>query len=227
MIDRRSALTCAALIAVMLAAAAWRIATLDDWTTLAVHDGAALPSLLLLFFPACSALVAGSLYLNSVRATEDAAKVRPWHKWGKLVSISYCAGMLLLQSVLIAASAKLDMPLHLAAIARALSAVMTIMALLAVNRMPKLPYIERAFGAGLQLGPIYGTRYVRTVSKMLFASMIALIAYSLAVAPSMGWRSTVFIVLLVTAGLTIWSIVWGRHLGRKWSFEQSARHEAN
>jgi len=217
MIGRKTALACAALIAVMLAAAAWRIFTLDDWTTLA-DNGTTLPSLLLLFFPGCSALVVGSLYLNAVRATADAAKLRAWHKWGKLLALNYCAGMLLLQFVLIAATAKVGMLLHVSAIARTLGLVMAIVAFLSVNYMPKLPYLE-PFGAGRPLGPIYGPRYVRTVSRILVAFVIAVTAYSLA-APSNSWRWTLVIVLLATAGLTVWSIAWGRHLGRKWNFEQ-------
>jgi len=221
MIDRKTLLVCTALIPVMLAAAVGRIATLDDWTTLA-DNGRTLPSLLLLLFPACSALVVGSLfYVSAGRTSADVAKLRPWHKWGKRLSLSYCGGMLLLQAVLIAASAKLGVPFHLSATSRILSLALAIVGLLAVNQMPKLPYLERACGAGLELGPIYGPRYVRTVSRMLVVFMLALIAHSLAAPAWMGWRSTVVVVLVATAGLTVWSIAWGRHLGRKWNLEQN------
>jgi hypothetical protein len=219
MIGRKTLLACTALIAVMLAAAAWRIVTLDDWTTL-TDKGTTVPSLLLLFFPACSALVVGSLYHNAVGATADAVKLRPWRQWGKLLALIYCAGMLALEAVLIAASDKLGVP-WLPAIARTLGIIMAIAALLSINRMPKLPYLEQTFGAGLQLGPIYGPRYVRIVSRMLVVFMLALIAYSLVAAAWTGWRSTVVVVLLATAGLTLWSIAWGRHLSRKWRLEQS------
>ena len=218
MIERKTALACAALIALMLAAAAWRIVTLDDWTTLA-DNGTTLPSLLLLFFPACSALVVGSLYLHPGRTTADAAKLRPWHRWGKHLSLSYCAGMLVLEAVLIAASAKLDVPLHLPAIARTLGIVMAIVALLAVNRMPKLPYLERAGATGLRLGPIYGPRYMRTLSRILVVFMIAVIAFSLTTPPTMAWRSAPY-TLLATALLVVWSIAWRFHLGRKSKIDQ-------
>jgi hypothetical protein len=220
MIDRKTALICAALIALMFAGAVWRTVALDDWTTLPIHNGATVPSLVLLFFPACSALVVGGLYLNGVRAEADVAKVRPWHKWGEPLAIGYCGGLLLLECVLIVAS--LDLSLHLSALARALGVVLAIMSLLAVNRMPKLPYFEGAFGSGAELGPVYGPRYVRIVSRILVAFMIVVIAYSLAATPNAGWLSTLVIVL-ATAGLAIWSIVWRRHLGRKWSVEHAAQ----
>jgi hypothetical protein len=220
MIGRKTALLCAALIALMFAAAVWRIVALDDWTTLPVHNGATLPSLLLFFFPTCSAFLVGGFYWNSLRAVADVAKIRPWHKWGEALSIGNCGGLLLLQCVLIAESLGLHMPWHLSVLARTLSAVMAIMALLAVNRMPKLPYFERACGPGTELGPIYGPRYVRIVSRILVAFMIAVIAYSFAAPPRMVWPSTL-VILLATAGLAAWSIIWRRHLGRKWSLEQS------
>jgi hypothetical protein len=222
MIGRKTALVCAALVAVMVAAALWRILALADWTTLAVHNGATLPSLLLFFFPACSALVAGGLFWNGTRGRADAAKLQAWRQWGEPLAIAYCGGMLLLQGVLIVASLDLHRPWHLSQLARGLGLVMAIIALLAVNRMPKLPYFERAFGSGVELGPIYGPRYVRIVSRILVAFMIAVIAYSLAAAPGTAWPATLMI-LLATACLMIWSIAWRRQLGRKWSLEQMAQ----
>ena len=100
MIDRRTALACAALIALMLASAVGRILTLDDWATLVVHDEAPLPSLLLFAFPACSALVVGALFWSGYARADD-AKIQPWLKWGRSLSLSYCAGMLLVQGVAI------------------------------------------------------------------------------------------------------------------------------
>ena len=76
------------------------------------------------------------------------------------------------------------------------------------------------FAPGGDLGPIYGPRYMRTLSRILVVFMIAVIAYSLA-APPMGWRSALFI-LLAAALLVVWSIAWRCHLGRKWKLEQLA-----
>src|SRR5262249_31787066 len=160
------ALSSAALIALMLVAAIWRIIMLDDWSTLLFPDEVALPSLVLFFFPACSALVVGSLYLDGRRARADDAKIRPWRKWGRSLSIGYCGGLLLVQGVLIAQSLDLDLPLDLSALGRTLGVVMAITSLMAINRMPKLPWFERRFSPGGNLGPIYGPRYMRTQSKI-------------------------------------------------------------
>jgi len=112
-IDRKTALASAVLITLMLVAAVWRISLLTVWTTLPIQDGAPVSSLLLLFFPACSVLVVGALYWDSRGARADEAKVQPWRKWGRSLSITYCGGLLLLQGVLITQSLGIAMPLDL------------------------------------------------------------------------------------------------------------------
>jgi hypothetical protein len=197
-----------------------RIITLDDWTTLALTEGGPLSSLLLFAFPASSALVVGALYWDRRGARGDDAKVQSWRKWGKFLSLSYCGGLLLLQGLVIVRSLGLEMPLDLSALARACGILLAIMSLLAINQMPKLPWFERRFAPGGELGPIYGPRYMRTASRILVVFMMAVIAYSLS-APPMGWRSALYI-LLATALLLVWSIAWRCHLGRKWKLEQLA-----
>ncbi|MBV8190129.1 MAG: hypothetical protein JOY64_25940 [Alphaproteobacteria bacterium] len=221
MIDRKTGLACSALIAPMLVLAVWRILTLDDWTTLALPNGSPLPALILLLFPACSALVVGALHWDSRGARADSARIRPWCNWAKSLSIGYCGGLLLLQGVLIIRSLDLDVALDFSAIGRALGIVLAILALLSINQMPKLPWFEPRFAPGGDLGPIYGPRYLRTQSRITVAVMLAVIAYSLAVPPTIAWRSVPYI-LLATACLVLWSIAWRVHLGRKWKLERSA-----
>jgi hypothetical protein len=221
-IDRKTALASAALIALMLVAAVWRIITLHDWTALPIQNGALLPSLLLLFFPACSALVVGSLFCDSRAAKEDNAKVQPWRRWGRSLSINYCGGLLLLQGVLIAQSLDIDMPLDLSGIGRGLGLLLAIVCLLAINQMPKLPWFERSFAPGGDLGPIYGPRYMRTQSTILVVFMMAQIVYSLVAPPKMTWQSAPY-TLLAAALLVVWSVTWRIHLGRKWKIERQTR----
>lgn len=224
MIDRKTALVCAALIGLMLAAAVCRLVTLGDWTTLMIQKGAAVPSLLLLAFPASSALVVGALYWDSRGARVVAAKLEPWRKWAKSLSIGYCAGLLLLQGVLILASVGLDMFVDLSTVARSLGLLLAIMSLLAIDQMPKLPWFERRIAPGGNLGPIYGPRYMRSQSRILVVFMLAVIAYSLTAPATMGWRSAAYI-LLATALLVVWSIGLRVRLGRKWKLEQLAARE--
>ena len=218
MIDRRTAFASAALIALMLVVAVWRIIMLDDWTTLPIQNEAPLSSLLLFFFPACSALVVGALYWESRAVRADEAKVRPWRQWGKSLSLTYCGGLLLLQGVLIVQSLGVAM-LDISTIGRTLGVLLAIMCLLAINQMPKLPWFERRFAPGGNLGPIYGPRYMRTQSRMVVVFMIAVIAYSLAAPPTMAWRSAPYI-LIAAALLVVWSITWRIQLGRRWKLEQ-------
>ena len=216
MIDRKTALLCAALIVLMLVMAVWRIATLEHWT-IAVQNGAPLPSLRLLIIPACGAFVVGVLYWAGLRARADAAKIEPWRKWGTLLSISYVVVCLLLLAVLIIKSLEPDLPLSLAAINRTAGVMISIMLLLGFNQVPKLPYFERRFALGGDLGPIYGPRYLRIQSRIMLVFSIAMIAFFLA--PGMAWRATLFI---ATPFLMVWSIAWRLHLGRKWKRQQLA-----
>jgi hypothetical protein len=222
-IDRKTALASAALIALMLVAAAWRIITLEDWTTFAVQNEGPLPSLLLVLFPACSALVVAALYWESRQSEPAEAKLQPWRTWGKSLSIGYCGGLLFLQCLLIVRSLGLDMPFDLSAIGRAGGILLAIMCLLAINRMPKLPWFERRFSPGGELGPIYGPRYMRIQSRILVVFMIAAMVYSLAAPPAMAWRSAAYI-LLAAALVVIWSVIWRMQLGRKWKLERRAAH---
>jgi hypothetical protein len=217
-IDRKTVLLCAALIVVMLVLAVWRISTLEHWT-IEFQNGAAvtLPSPRPLIFPACSAFFVGVMYWKGLRARADAAKIEPWRKWGAFVSISYCGVLLLTQVVLIIRSLEPDPPLDLSAIHRTAGVMISIMLLLGFNQVPKLPYFERGFAPGGDLGPIYGPRYVRIQSRIMLVFSIAMIAFFLAAAPSMAW--TLFI---ATPFLMVWSIAWRLHLGRKWKRQQLA-----
>jgi hypothetical protein len=214
-IDRRTVPVCLTLIALMLAAAACRIIMLEDWTVLSVQHRA-----LLFVWPAAGAF--GVLVLEQP-SSADVARLQPWRTWGAFVSISYCALLLLFQAVLILMSVNIGMHLYLRAIARALGVLMGIMIIVAINQKPKLPYFERRFAPGGDLGPIYGPRYERTGSRIAIVFMVAVIAFSLA-APSMGLRPTLFllVILLAAAFLLVWIIAWRRHLGRRWRLEQLA-----
>ena len=224
MIDRRTALLCTVFIVLMLAAAAWRIATLDDWRTLVMSNGKplrSLPSLLLFLFPAASALLVGSQYWRVRSADVDAAKIRPWRRWAYFIVIPYCVGMLSLQGLLIVKSLDLVAPFDVAAVGRVVAVAMVILAFLAINQMPKLPWLERRFAPGGKLGPVYGPRYVRTMSRIGIVFLAAAIAWKLAMGPIMGWTSSIYIVVAV-ALLLAWSVAWRWHLGRKWRLEQSS-----
>jgi hypothetical protein len=220
-IDRKTALACAVLIGLMLVAAVWRIIMRDHWAMLAVQNGAPWPSLWLFAFPACSALVVGALYWDSRGAKADETRIQPWRQWAKSLSLSYCGGLLLLQSLIVVQSLDLAIPWDLSAIGRTLGVVLAIICVMAINQMPKLPWFERRFAPGGELGPIYGPRYMRTQSTILVVFMLAVIAYDLAVSSPTAWHSTPYI-LVATGCLVGWSVVWRYRLGRRWRLERSA-----
>jgi hypothetical protein len=219
MIDRKTALICAGLIVLMFAAAFWRILSPEVWPPDTAWTRTILPSVMLFVFPVASALVTGSLYWRSLRASADDPRFEPWQRWGTWVSISYCAGLSLLQCLLVAQSVGLHLP---PALGRTLGVLMMIMAVAAINQMPKLPWFERRlFSLGGELGPIYGPRFMRILSKALIAFLIATFAFSFAAPTPLAERSFPYI-LVATALFVLWSIAWRIRLGRKWRLERAA-----
>jgi len=212
MIDRKTTLVCVLLIALMLGAAA--IVAWNGEAIGSVQWPLSLP--LVLVFPVCSTLVTAALYSSSRSAIADDAKREPWYRWGRFLSISYCAGMLLLQGMQIAPGFGLPVP---SPVVSTLRVVMAIMSLLAINQMPKLPWFECRSSPGGELGPVYGPRYVRIVSRIAVLFMLAVFACGLVASSTMGVRA-VACILLGTALIVIWSVIWRRHLGHKWRLER-------
>ncbi|CCE12015.1 membrane hypothetical protein [Bradyrhizobium sp. STM 3843] len=217
MIDRRTALICGTLIALMLAGAMFWFIVPNDWIVQAVQPRASLPSLFI--FPACSAFVVGVLYGHGRGERTDSARNEPWRKWGATVSMSYCIVLLLAQALVIITRLDLGIHLELRAIYRALFVAVGIIFLLGVNQLPKLPYFERRVAPGGNLGPVYGPRFMRIQSRLMFVFGIALIAYWLALPPHPGWHPT-FYALVATICLFAQAIAWRRHLSRKWNLQQ-------
>jgi hypothetical protein len=212
MIDRKATLVCAALVVLMLVEAVGHLLTQPDWTSV--------PALVLFAFPTASALVVAALYWSG-RGSADETKIAPWRQWGTSLAIVYCVGMLLMQSLATVRSLglPLDLPVDLTALARAGGLVLSLVSLLAINKMPKLPWFERVAGPGGELGPIYGPRYVRMVSRVLVVFMIAVITWSQSVTQPTPWQSAGYI-LAATALLVVWSLALRRHLSRKWQLER-------
>jgi hypothetical protein len=179
MIDRKTVLVCAGLIALMLVAAVARAIFLDDWTSPASQ--ALLWVLILL--PASPATLVVTLYANGRRAIAAEATVQPWCASGKRLAIGLCACTLLVQGQQILRSLGLQVPVS-AGQAIAIAAV--IIGLLSMNEIPKLPWFERGFGAGGELGPIYGRRYLRAYGRIWVMGFVAMMACFL-VLPAEAW----------------------------------------
>ena len=146
MIDRSTFRTVMALVAIMLAAAAWRVSMLSDWTRLPRYgaDGVALPpgnSAALLISPG---LIVFFLIVMAVGRRMSTASDRdraPWRKWARLNLIGFVAICAAQQAYIIARSLGLMTALSPALYARTLFVVSGLLLLVIGNVMPKLPWL--------------------------------------------------------------------------------------
>jgi hypothetical protein len=217
MIDRKTALICGALIALMFATALWRVTNPQEWPPHTAWTATLLPSVMLFVFPVAGALVTGLLW-RALPARADDPKFEPWSRWGKRFSIGCCAGFSLVQGLLVAQSLGLHVP---SAIAGIPAVVMMILMLFMINQMPKLPWFERRFSLGGELGPIYGPRLIRIVSRAAAMFAMAVFAFSLAAPAPLAQRSVPYV--LAAGALFLLGIIALRiHLARKWRLERAA-----
>lgn len=93
MIDRKTALICASLVALMFAAAFWRITSPEEWPAQMAWARTLPPSVVLFMFPAFGALLTGTLYWKSFRPSADDPRFVPWQRWGKRFAINICAAL--------------------------------------------------------------------------------------------------------------------------------------
>jgi hypothetical protein len=114
-----------------------------------------------------------TLYANGRRALAAEARVQPWYASGKRLAIGLCACVLLVQGQQILQSLGLQAPVSAG---RAIAIVAVIIGLLTMNEIPKLPWFERRFGAGGELGPIYGPRYLRAYGRIWVMGFMAMMA---------------------------------------------------
>jgi hypothetical protein len=214
MINRKTALVCAALIALMLVAAVARIVLFGDWPILANQKAPLLGQMFLL--PFIAAMMPVSLYGNGRRAIAIEAKVQPWYDWGTCLSIGICACTLLIQGLLILASLDLLTAALVWTLGLAILVPMAILVFQAINHMPKLPWFERGLFPAGELGPIYGPRYVRAHARIWIACFVAAMACFFAL-PRHAWPYIPLAFPLVLVG----SKVLGLHYIRKRKLEQS------
>ena len=215
MIDRKTALVCAALIALMLAAAVTRIMILDDWPRQASLSEA-LRIWQFFALPFIAAMLVMSRNANGRQATAVEARIEPCYHWGEFLSIDVCLCVLLMQGLQIATSLGPHVPLF-ALVAAGVVAAERVIVLRAINQIPKLPWSERrSFLAG-KLGPIYGPRFLRVTARIWVVCFIAAIAclFALPIHARPYIPLAFPLVLVGTLALQL-------HDGRRWKLEQSA-----
>jgi hypothetical protein len=216
MIDRKTALASAFLIALMLVAAVVRVVLLDGWPILTNQK-----ALLWLMFlwPAVGALLVAGLYEMGRRTIAADAKLKPWYDWGNRLSIAVCAGLLWVQGLLILQSLGLEVPALGSAAGYATAAAIAITALLSINQMPKLPWFENKMYPAGALGPSYGPRYLRVYSRIGVLYWVSIYASIFALPNHVPLG-----IIVNTAIYLVWTRAVQLHYGRKWKLEQSEGH---
>jgi hypothetical protein len=213
MIDRKTAQMCAALIALMLAAAVARIVLGSPIP--ATQAAALLPQFFSL--PFIAAILVASLYHSGRRAIAIETEVQPRFELGKRLTIGLFACMLLIQGLQIFITLDLQVPAPvLAAVGCAIVLKMVSILLRAINQLPKLRWFEhRGLPAG-ELGPIYGPRYMRAHARIWIVCLLAAMAGFLAL-PMRAW----FYIPLALPLVQLWTMGLLLRYSRKWKLDRS------
>ncbi|MGN6516463.1 MAG: hypothetical protein ACTHLR_11565 [Rhizomicrobium sp.] len=178
MIDRRALLISVALLALMLGAAAWRVALLPDWT----HFPYYLPdrtlvernTLWLLVAPTCVAIVAGIFARNARRAVASPRAAGPWTRWGNTLLIVYSAICTLLQAFILARSLGLAPAIDPTAVGRIGLVLLAGLLVVSANVMPKLPLVQ--WRSKRNLDPARLGQLMRFSARMQVLTGIAVMA---------------------------------------------------
>ena len=212
MIDRKTALTCAVLIALMLVAVVARIIFLPDRPIPA--------SLLwaLLLLPINPVILVADQYATGRRATAG-AQVQPSYDSGKFLAIGVCACVLLIQGLQILQSLGHETPVW---VGHSITIVTWAIVLLTIDQSAKLPWFERRGQRGGELGPIYGPRYMRANARIWLGCAIAVMAGFSA----LPGQAAPYIALALLFPL-VCSTALRRHYRGKWKLEQSTTSGMN
>jgi len=209
MIDRRTALSCAVLIALMVAVALAEIVFGEGNTPATLWQ--------LFQLPFAAAMLVGSLYESGRRTIDADAKVKPWYDLGKLFSIGSCVCLLFAQCFRFLVGIAPEIPLPaVIAVGAAIVLASTVIILTWLDQIPKLPWLEGGPWGG-DIGPIYGRRFRRLYAKIGVAHFLAIIA-SCIVLPMQAWPY----IPLALPLFPVWGIVLHLHYSRKWQLEQSS-----
>ena len=165
MIDRKTFWTAMAFVALMLAAAVWRMSLLPDWTQLPRQDlqGAALPpvnSVWLLVSPGAVLFVMATLAWRTRTARNAGDALRPWAKWVDFFLVPYSLILALMQAFIIARSLGLLTGMNVELFVRGGFVALGVLTMVMNNALPKLPWLGSRI-AILDMDPDRGARLTR------------------------------------------------------------------
>jgi hypothetical protein len=165
MIERKAFWIAWALVIAMLAAAAWRVSLLPDWTHLPRYDsnGVAISptsSAVLLTMPGGVLFIMARLAWRARTARAPVESLRPWKKWASIVLVPISVILTLMQAFTIARSLGLLSTMNIAQFTRGIFVVLGLVAMVINNALPKLPWL-RSRVAFLNLDPDKGAKFLR------------------------------------------------------------------
>lgn len=165
MIERKVFWIAWVFVVVMLAAAAWRVSLLPDWTHLPRYDlnGVALSptsSAVLLAMPGAVLFIMARLTWRARTAWAPVESLRPWKKWASVVLVPVSMILTLLQAFIIVRSLGLLSAMNMAPFTRGVFVVLGLMAMVINNALPKLPWLRSRI-AFLNLDPDKGAKFLR------------------------------------------------------------------
>jgi len=210
MIDRRAAFISGALLVLTLAATAWRLALLPDWTHFPYFWPGATPTtrntLGLVIAPMCIVVVAGTLALMPLLSKASPDAFRSWRRWASPLLIVYAAVCTAMQFFVLARSLGLGLALNPTAVGRAGLVLLAGLIVVSANAMPKLPLLQPRFKA-LDLDPARRAQSVRFSSRVLVLSGLAIIAVA-AFAPLPANGAPLIFSIVVAAVVISFVRVW-------------------
>jgi hypothetical protein len=161
MIDRKAFWIALAFVVAMLAAAAWRVSLLPDWTHLPRYgvNGVAMSpisSAILFMPPGVVLFIMARLTWRARTARNPGESLQPWKKYGSVLLVLISVIVTLAQTFIITRSLGLLLTMS----PRVLMVIMGLLSMAISNALPKLPWLQSRI-AFLDLGPDKGAKFLR------------------------------------------------------------------
>lgn len=169
MIDRKALWTPLLLVAVMMAAAAWRFSLLPDWHHLPLNGpggGRTINGLMLFWGPAMLLLATALLYARKWYLSGPEESLKSWGLWCHRTLLIQGLVVALMQAFMIARSLGIGTSLDRLAVSRAFLAMTGLILVAMGNALPKMPWLGTRIRF-LRLDPWQWNQHLRLAGRML------------------------------------------------------------
>jgi len=168
MIDRKALWVTGLMIIAMTTAALWRVSLLADRSHMTLSGPAqtvTVPTLALFISPLCLLFVVAVLIAQKWFVSGPEEAMRPWHRWGRLMLVSYGVILALMQANILGRSFGVGVPLSRPQIARIGFVVTGGLIVVLGNALPKLPWLSARLSFW-RLDPWQWARHRRFMGKI-------------------------------------------------------------